>query len=117
VSKFRAKKSPCLHGHIHASRGEAGRCNELHILERADKIHGLQNQPFFAFVIDGEAPKMGNGHRLGVTLDFSYIEGGKLVAEDFKGRSRLSDSRDWPIRKALFKHLYKAWELREVRSA
>jgi hypothetical protein len=116
MSKFRAKKTPCLHGHNHDSRAEAKRCNDLHILERGDKIHGLQVWPFFAFVIDGEAPKMGNGHRLGVKLDFSYIEDGKLVAEDVKGRSKLSDSRDWPIKRALFKHIYKAWELREVRS-
>ena len=51
-----------------------------------------------------------------VTLDFSYVDGERLVAEDVKGR-KLADSRDWPIRRHLvLKHIYKSWELREVRS-
>ena len=111
-----AKKTVCAHGHEHDSKREAKRCDQLHILQEAGEIAGLRTQPFFAFVIDGERLKMANGHDGGVTLDFSYVDGGKLVAEDVKGRSKLSDSRDWPLRKALFKHIYKAWELREVRS-
>lgn len=111
-----ARKTECAHGHRHDSAFEARRCNELHLLMDAGKIAGLKVHPFFPFVIDGETPKLGNGHKVGVALDFSYCDGDKLVAEDTKPRSRLADSRDWPIRKALFKHIYRSWELREVRS-
>lgn len=111
-----AKKTICAHGHKHDSRIEAKRCVELHLLQAADEIVGLQVHPFFAFNINGETPKMANGHKMGVTLDFSYVDGDKLIAEDVKPKSKLAESRDWPLRKALFKHIYKAWELREVRS-
>jgi len=110
-----AIKTKCVCGTLHDSKREKKRCDELRFLERRGEIAGLESQPFFPFVINGEVPKMGNGHRMGVHLDFSYVEGDKLVAEDVKGRSKLSDSRDWPLRRALFKHIYKAWELREVR--
>lgn len=115
-SKHVGVKTECSRGHKHDSRREARRCEVLHQMQDAGEIAGLKVQPFFPFVIEGEAPKMGNGHKAGVTLDFSYVDGESLIAEDVKGRSKLADSRDWPLRKALFKHIYQAWELREVRS-
>lgn len=111
-----AKPTDCAQGHRHDSKREAARCGLLHIRQLAGEIHGLQSQPFYPFVINGNQLKMANGHDGGVTLDFSYVEAGALVAEDVKGRSKLADSRDWPLRKALFKHLYPATDLREVRS-
>lgn len=111
-----ARKTICAHGHKHASGHEARRCHELHILMNAGEIAGLKVHPFFPFVIDGETPKLSNGHKVGVTLDFSYCDGDRMIAEDTKPRSKKADSRDWPIRKALFKHIYRTWELREIRS-
>lgn len=111
-----AKKTVCRNGHEHDSKRESARCDLLHLRQRAGEIHGLQSQPFYAFVINGARLKMANGHDGGVTLDFSYVEAGALVAEDVKGRSKKADSRDWPLRKALFKHLYPTIDLREVRS-
>ena len=113
-----AKKTECQHGHKHDSRRESKRCNELHALEKAGVIAGLKTQPFYPFHVNGSIPKLANGHKVGVTLDFSYVDlhTGKMVGEDVKGRSKLSDSRDWPLRKALFKHIYRDVELREVRS-
>lgn len=115
-SKHVGIKTECARGHRHDSKREAKRCADLHLLQDAGHIAGLKIHPFFPFVIDGEAPKMGNGHQAGVTLDFSYVDGESLIAEDVKGRSKLADSRDWPLRKALFKHIYRSWDLREVRS-
>ncbi len=111
-----AVKTDCAHGHHHDSKREAARCDQLHLLQRSGQIHALKVHPFFAFVIDGEVPKMANGHKMGVTLDFSYSDGEALIAEDVKGRSKLADSRDWPLRRALFKHIYRSWDLREVRT-
>lgn len=115
-SKHNGVKTVCAHGHKHDSKREAKRCADLHLLQDTGHIAGLKVHPFFPFVIDGEAPKMGNGHKAGVTLDFSYVDGDNLIAEDVKGRSKLADSRDWPLRKAIFKHIYRSWDLREVRS-
>ena len=113
-----AKKTDCAHGHKHDSIRESKRCNELHQRERLGLIAGLKSQPFYPFHINGDVPKLANGHKIGVTLDFSYVDmvSGKMVAEDVKGRSKKADSRDWPLRKALFKHIYRDVELREVRS-
>ena len=115
-SKHVGIKTECARGHKHDSRREARRCEVLHQMQDLELIAALKVHPFFPFVIDGEAPKMGNGHQAGVTLDFSYVDGESLIAEDVKGRSKLADSRDWPLRKALFKHIYRSWDLREVRS-
>lgn len=110
-----AKVTVCASGHEHHSKREAKYCDYLTLLEKTGQIAGLRQQPFYPFWIDGECPVLGNGHKVGVTLDFSFVEAGKLVAVDVKGRSKQSDSRDWPLRRALFKHLYKDTELREVR--
>ena len=117
-SKHNGIKTECARGHKHDSRREARRCEVLHQMQDAELIAALKVHPFFPFVINGETPKMRNGHKLGVTLDFSYVEveAAQFVAEDVKGRSRLADSRDWPLRRTLFEHIYKAWDLREVRS-
>ena len=111
-----AKKTPCACGVVHDSRKEAGRCRELSILQKAGEITDLVQHPFYQFVIAGTPLVMGNGHAGGVTLDFAYRSpDGSLVAEDVKPKHKIADSRDWPLRKAIFKHLYPEIELREVR--
>ncbi|WP_380873621.1 hypothetical protein ACFB49_42730 [Sphingomonas sp. DBB INV C78] len=47
TNKFSAKKTACAHGHMHASKREALRCNDLHILQRAGQISDLKQQPKF----------------------------------------------------------------------
>ena len=106
-----AKKTLCREGHRHDSKREAKRCDELTLLERAGAIAALRSQPFYGFA----SAKMENGHQAGVTFDFDYVEGGSLIVEDVKPRSKLADSRDWPLRKAMFKHFYPKHVLREVR--
>lgn len=111
-----ARKTPCGCGIVHDSAKEQRRCMELSLLERAGEITHLERQPFYPFVIAGETVKMLNGQRAGVTLDFSYrTADGAMIAEDVKPKSRLADSRDWPLRKAIFKHLHRSIELREIR--
>lgn len=106
-----AVKAVCANGHKHDSKREARRCDQLHLLQRGGAISDLRVQPKYTF---GDAI-LENGHPAGVTLDFAYSENGQRVAEDVKGRSKLSDSRDWPLRKAMFRAFHKDVELREVR--
>lgn len=114
-SKHVGIKTECARGHKHDSRREARRCEVLHQMQDLELIAALKVHPFFPFVIDGEVPKMRNGHEMGVHLDFSYVDGERLIAEDVKPSSRLADSRDWPLRRALFEHIYKSWTLLEIR--
>jgi hypothetical protein len=51
---------------------------------------------------------------LGYLADFGYSQNGNEIVEDVKG-AKAVDSRDWPIRKAVFKALFPTFELREIR--
>jgi len=55
--------------------------------------------------------KLGNGSTAGYKPDFTYSERGKLIAEDVKGMV----VRDFPLRAALFRHLFPEWELRVIK--
>ena len=110
-NKFGARKTPCAQGHNHASKREAGRCNDLHILERKGEIAALQVEPQFWFVIDGKQVKHANGRRVGYKPDFAYIEPGlKDVVEEVKGMV----VRDFPLRAAIFRALFPEFELRII---
>lgn len=115
MSKYFARKTTCKHGHSHASRGEARRCAELHLLQAAGEIVNLQVEPQFWFVIDGRPVKHGNGRRAGYRPDFLYTEVPTLndVVEDFKGGPTLTEAA--VLRMALFRHLFPQFELRVVK--
>jgi hypothetical protein len=111
MSKYHARRTPCNHGHTHASAREAKRCGELHLLFRAGVIDALVVEPTFDLTLDGKQIKMGNGHTARYRPDFTYIENGKVVAEDVKGFI----VRDFPLRAAIFRHCYPEIELRVVK--
>ena len=111
MSKYRARKTPCAHGHVHASAREAKRCGELHLLLRAGEIGALVVEPTFILELDGEPIRMGSGHKAKYRPDFTYEERGRVVAEDVKGFI----VRDFPLRAALFRHCYPNIELRIVK--
>ena len=110
-NKFGAKGCTCVAGHQHPSKAEARRCDQLHLLARAGVIQELEVQPQFWFVIDGQQVKHEGGRRVGYRADFSYREAGKHIVEDVKGAYR-ADA--WTLRKAIFRALFPAIELREV---
>jgi hypothetical protein len=115
VNKFNARKAHCSAGHEHDSVREAKRCNYLRILERTGEIADLRFQPQYWFDLDGRPLKHDNGRRIGYKADFSYREpGGAHVVEDAKPPIAAARGRDWPIRKALFRHCFPYLELREV---
>lgn len=109
--KYGAKPTTCIHGHKHASKREAVRCVELHILARAGQIDGLEIEPKFTFQVNGKPLKMDNGHAAQYRPDFAYIERGVKVCEDVKGFT----VRDFPLRAALFRALWPEIELRVVK--
>ena len=109
-----ARKTACGQGHTHASKAEAKRCNELHLLERAGKIRLLTVEPTYHFYINGSTLMMSNGHKGRYRPDFTYIEGDRMVAEDVKPKNGLVEP-DWPLRAALFRHCYPDIELRVIK--
>lgn len=115
MTRWYAKKTECRNGHTHASAKEAKRCNELHLLQSSGVIAGLQAEPVFHFEVNGSPLLMGNGQRARYTADFTYIERGRKVVEEVKPRDAKGISRDFPLRLALFRHLWPDIDLRVVR--
>lgn len=115
MKKWKAKKSYCKEGHKHDSLSEARRCDELHSMLASGEISDLIVWPQFWFVINGKQVKHDNGRRVGVKLDFGYVMNGQEIVEDVKPSSKAAESRDWPIRKSIFKALFTTYELREIR--
>lgn len=110
--KYGARKTPCRHGHTHDSAKEARHCNDLHLLLYAGEIEDLRFQEQFWFTINGQPLKHDNGRRVGVKIDFTYIDrhSAQRIADDAKGFV----VRDWPLRKAIFRACFPQYTLREV---
>lgn len=113
VNKFGARKSPCQHGHTHASGKEARRCNDLHILQRAGEIVGLEVEPKFTFAVDGKPVKHLNGRTAVYTPDFSYVERGRKVCEDVKG-GKATNTEASTLRLAFARAMWPAIDWRTV---
>lgn len=111
MSKYGATKTVCQHGHTHASKREAKRCVELHLLLRAGQIDALVIEPTYHFEVNGQPLIMENGHKAKYRPDFTYFERGKVVAEDVKGMI----VRDFPLRAALFRACFPEIELRILK--
>ncbi|MBV8849640.1 MAG: DUF1064 domain-containing protein, partial [Methylobacteriaceae bacterium] len=52
MTKYRAQKTTCLHSHLHDSKLEARRCDELHVLEENGELTHLELQPIFPVQIN-----------------------------------------------------------------
>src|ERR1700733_11917077 len=80
-SKLRNKWTLCKDDlHKHQSKKEAEKCAELRLLEKAGEIAGLQFQPRFKLVVNGE-------HICDYVGDFKFYDDrtGKTVLLDVKG--------------------------------
>ncbi len=98
-NKYGARRTPCHHGHMHASVIESRRCDELTLMERAGEIRNLRQQPSWKLMVYGVL--IGD-----YTADFRYEDrrgGWKSIVEDVKGGPV---SRDVPLRLKLMKALY-----------
>lgn len=113
MKRYFARKTVCKQGCTHASKREAARCDELHLLQGAGEIVGLRVQPVFHFIVDGDYLKARNGHRIRYTADFTYVEARKQVVEDVKAKNGHME-RDVPIKFALMARCYPDIELRVV---
>lgn len=117
-NKYSNTKCRCAQGHIHDSKKEAKRCNELTILERAGIISGLQQQVKFILIpaqreISREIytkgakkgqPKEGKvlEKECSYYADFVYTENGQYIVEDTKGMR----TPDYKIKKKLMLYVH-----------
>lgn len=82
VSKYGNKPQQCSQGVKHQSTAEANRCSELHVLQAAGVISGLQAHPQVEFKLD-----VNGVHVCKYRADFVYREKGSRgdTVEDHKG--------------------------------
>ncbi len=80
--KYRAIPTDCEHGHRHASKIEAKRCNELAEQQIIGAIFGLEQQPQFKVNVEGKAI-------CSYIADFRYsmADSGLAIVEDVKGKA------------------------------
>lgn len=81
-SKYRAIPTDCEHGHRHASKIEARRCNELAEKQIAGSIRDLEQQPKFTVRVEGKPI-------CAYVADFRYsmADSGLVIVEDVKGKA------------------------------
>ena len=85
-SKYNSVRSVCNQGHIHASKMEKNRCNELYLMKEAGVISLLEQQP--EFILQGKFKYRDKAIRKIVyRADFKYWdkERGQFVVEEVKG--------------------------------
>ena len=91
MSKYRNRKT-VYDGITFDSQREASRYAELKLLERAGEISDLKLQVPFELI-----PKQSGERAVKYIADFVYLEGGKSVVEDVKGKK----TRDYIIKRKL----------------
>lgn len=116
-SKYYAKKSPCLYGHIHASIKEANRCNELHLMEKAGEISELCCQKDYELIpaqyrYEKRVSKKGKPLKDKKVLlersciykaDFTYKDkSGNPIVEDCKGKR----TKEYIIKRKLMLYIH-----------
>lgn len=118
-NKYNSHKCRCNQGHIHDSKKEARRCNELSLFEKAGEITHLRQQVKYTLIptqyeYTGELisrgknagqPKKGKvlEKECSYYADFDYYtKSGKHVVEDTKGFR----TADYKIKKKLMLHVH-----------
>ena len=119
-NKYGAHKAECRHGHLHDSRKEARRCDELHLLLMAGEISDLQIQRKYILIPairestgqyytrgakkGQEKPGKVIEQECSYVADFDYItKDGSHVVEDTKGMK----TKDYIIKRKLMLWVHK----------
>lgn len=121
-SKYNSAKARCCQGHIHDSKKEARRCNELTFLERAGQISNLRQQVKYILIPTQREPSTEvykRGERKGKPkegkvlekelsyyADFVYTKDGREIVEDVKGYKDGQAYAVFKIKKKLMLYVY-----------
>lgn len=98
-TKYYSRKCYCSSGHVHDSKKEAARCDELHLMQRAGLISELEIQVKYTLIPSRKYKDMPNERAVTYIADFDYMDGKTHVIEDTKGFK----TKDYIIKRKLFK--------------
>ena len=105
MSKYHNTKAACEHGHIHDSKKEAVRCNDLHRLRDNGEISDLQIQVPYQLIPATEYENMPNERSMRYVADFTYRRGKNIVVEDVKS-DETRKIPEYVNKRKLFKYLF-----------
>ena len=109
MNKYHNKKVQ-IDMYMFDSIAESRRYKELKLLERAGVISELELQP--RFLLQEGFKKNGKTFRkIEYIADFQYIEDGRLVIEDVKGK----ETEVFKLKRKLFEHEYPDYELKIIK--
>lgn len=109
MSKYHNKKVQ-VDMYVFDSIAESRRYKELKLLEQAGEISELELQP--RFLLQERFKKNGKTFRkIEYIADFQYIENGRLVIEDVKGK----ETEVFKLKRKLFEHEYPDYELKLIK--
>lgn len=109
MNKYHNKKVQ-VDMYVFDSIAESRRYKELKLLERAGVITELELQP--RFLLQEGFKKNGKTFRkIEYIADFQYIENGKLIIEDVKGK----ETEVFKLKRKLFEHEYPDYELKLIK--
>ena len=109
MSKYGNKKV-LIDGIKFDSMAEGRRYKELKLMQRAGIIKELELQP--RFLLQESFKKNGKTYRkIEYSADFRYIENGKIIVEDVKGK----ETEVFKLKHKLFEYKYKDLELKLVK--
>lgn len=105
--KYGNKKALCSNNHVHDSKAEANRCNELHLLQQAGLVSDLKIQAPYILLESGKYKRYGMSNEVMVKYiaDFDYYENGMHIVEDLKSPATAKDSL-YVLKRKLFKSRY-----------
>lgn len=107
--KYHSRKTE-IDGILFDSKAEAERYLELRTMQEAGEISELKLQPVYELIPTFR--KNGKTYRRTVyKADFSYIQNGQLIVEDFKGFK----TDVYKLKKKLFEFHYPHLTIKEVR--
>lgn len=109
MNKYHNKKVQ-IDMYVFDSIAESRRYKELKLLEQAGEIKELELQP--RFLLQESFKKNGKTFRkIEYIADFQYIENGRLVIEDVKGK----ETEVFKLKRKLFEHEYPEYELKLIK--
>ena len=109
MNKYHNKKTQ-VDMYVFDSIAESKRYKELKLLEKAGIIKELELQPHF--LLQEAFRKNGKAYRkIEYIADFQYIENGKIVIEDVKGK----ETEVFKLKRKLFEHEYPEYDLKIIK--
>lgn len=109
MNKYHNKKVQ-VDMYVFDSIAESRRYKELKLLEQAGEISELELQPRF-LLQEGFRKNGKNFRKIEYIADFQYIENGRLVIEDVKGK----ETEVFKLKRKLFEHEYPDYELKLIK--